>query len=175
MRYTGAMIAPTAGVEWVRLIPMAILAASVGALAVAYIAEFVFGLEPCILCLYQRVPYAVTGILAILALGLPPRSGVRAASVALCGAVFLAGAGIAVYHVGVEQHWWAGTAACAGALPAEMTVEALRAQLATRPPKPCDQVDWTLFGISFAGYNLMASLALAAFSLAAARRLMKAS
>jgi disulfide bond formation protein DsbB len=121
------------------------------------------------------VPYAATGILAILALGLPPRSGLRAASVALCGAVFLAGAGIAVYHVGVEQHWWASTAACAGALPAEMTVEALRAQLAVRPPKPCDQVDWTLFGISFAGYNLMASLALAAFSLAGARRLMGAS
>ncbi len=175
MRYTGAMTAPATGVDWPRLIPMAILAASVGALAAAYIAEFVFGLEPCILCLYQRVPYAAAGILAILALGLPPRSGVRTASVALCGAVFLAGAGVAVYHVGVEQHWWTGTAACAGALPAEMTVEALTAQLAAKPPKPCDQVDWTLFGISFAGYNLMASLALAAFSLAAAQRLMKAS
>ncbi len=175
MRYTGAMTAPSRGVDWPRLIPMAILAASVGALAVAYIAEVVFGLEPCILCLYQRVPYAATGILAILALGLPPRSGVRAASVALCGAVFVAGAGVAVYHVGVEQHWWAGTAACGSALPAEMTVEVLRAQLAAGPSKPCDQVDWTLFGISFAGYNLMASLALAAFSLAGARRLMKAS
>ena len=53
--------------------------------------------------------------------------------------------------------------------------ETLRAQLAARPPKPCDQVDWTLFGISFAGYNLMASLALAVFSLAGARRLMGAS
>ncbi len=174
MRYTGAMIAPSRGVDWPRLIPMAILAASVGALAVAYIAEFVFGLEPCILCLYQRVPYAATGILAILALGLPPQSGVRTASVALCGAVFVAGAGVAVYHVGVEQHWWAGTAACGGALPAEMTVEALRAQLAAGPSKPCDQVDWALFGISFAGYNLMASLALAAFSVAGARRLMGA-
>lgn len=174
MRYTGTMIAPTAGVEWLRHMPMAILAASVGALAVAYIAEFVFGFEPCILCLYQRVPYAATGILAVLALGLPPRSGVRAASVALCGAVFLAGAGIAAYHLGVEQHWWAGTAACSGALPAEMTVEELQAQLAAKPPKPCDQVDWTLFGISFAGYNLMASLALAGFSLAGARRLMGA-
>ena len=175
MRYTGAIIAPTAGVDWPRLIPLAILAASVGALAVAYIAEFVFGLKPCILCLYQRVPYAATGILAILALGLPPRSGVRTASVALCAAVFLAGAGIAAYHVGVEQHWWAGTAACGGALPAEMTVVDLRARLAAGPLKPCDEVDWTLFGISFTGYNLMASLALAAFSLAGARRLMKAS
>ena len=70
MRYTGAMIAPSRGVDWPRLIPLAILAASAGALAVAYIAEFVFGLEPCILCLYQRVPYAATGILAILALGM---------------------------------------------------------------------------------------------------------
>ncbi len=175
MRYTGAMIAPSRGVDWPRLIPLAILAVSVGALAVAYIAEFVFGLAPCILCLYQRVPYVAAGILAILALGLPPRSGVRSAAVALCGAVFLAGAGIAAYHVGVEQHWWASTAACGGALPAEMTVEELKAQFAAGPPKPCDEVDWTLFGISFAGYNLVASLALAAFSLAGARRLMGAS
>ncbi len=174
MRYTGAMIAPAAGVYWPRLIPLAILAASVGALAVAYIAEFVFGLEPCILCLYQRVPYVAVGILAILALGLPPQSGVRAAAVALCAAVFLAGAGIAVYHLGVEQHWWAGTAACGGVPPAEMTVADLKARLAGKPPNPCAQVDWTFFGISFAGYNLIASLALAAFSLAGARRLMRA-
>ena len=45
MRYTGTMIAPTAGVEWPRLIPMAILAARVGALAVACSAEIVCGLE----------------------------------------------------------------------------------------------------------------------------------
>ena len=49
-----------------RAVPIAILAASVGALGFAYISETVFGLEPCVLCLYQRVPYAATGIVAVL-------------------------------------------------------------------------------------------------------------
>jgi disulfide bond formation protein DsbB len=34
----------------------------------------------------------------------------------------------------------------------------------------CDQVAWSLFGISMAGYNVLISSALALFSLWAARR-----
>ncbi len=52
-----------------RYIPLAILAASVAALGAAYIAEYAFGLEPCILCLYQRLPFVATGLLALA--GLP--------------------------------------------------------------------------------------------------------
>ena len=43
--------------DWQRLVPLAILGASVSALAVAHTAEVVFSLEACNLCLYQRVPY----------------------------------------------------------------------------------------------------------------------
>jgi disulfide bond formation protein DsbB len=37
------------------------------------------------------------------------------------------------------------------------------------PVVRCDQVPWSLFGISMAGYNVVLSLALAAFAFAAAR------
>ena len=153
-----------------RLMPLAILAASLGALGTAFTAEYAFGLEPCRLCLYQRAPYAGTAILAVLMFGLPRRH--LAAVVALSAGVFLAGAGIAFHHVGVEQHWWASAAACGAAPQLPATTGELLASLSPEPP--CDEPAWTLFGVSMAGYNLVASIALAAACLAGAVRLRRA-
>lgn len=86
----------------------------------------------------------------------------------LAGLVFLAGAGIAAFHVGVEQHWWQGLASCGGNLPQARTVEELRAALLAQPVVRCDEVAWSLFGISMAGWNFLFSLGLAALSFAAA-------
>ncbi|MBY0430255.1 MAG: disulfide bond formation protein B, partial [Rhodospirillales bacterium] len=120
-----------------------ILAASLGALAFALTAQYVFGLLPCILCLYQRVPYAVVALLAAGAL-LPrtsPRS--RLALIALCGLAFLVDSGIAMYHVGVEHHWWAGTSTCsgdgAGNATLTMTPEQLLAALNKPAEVRCDE------------------------------------
>jgi disulfide bond formation protein DsbB len=169
------MIIDTARMDWPRLVPFGILAASVGALATAYTAQYAFGLEPCILCLYQRVPYALAGVLGLGALLLPngeKGEQARTWAVAASGLVFLAGAGIAFYHVGVEQHWWASVAACGGGGgEGPKTVEALRQMLAEKPPKACDDVDWTLFGLSMATYNIGASLALAAAAFWGAARI----
>ncbi len=80
------------------------------------------------------------------------------------GVAFLAGAEIAFYHVGVEQHWWRSVASCgvAASDPEPETVEELRRLLTeARTAKACDEVDWTLFGVSMATYNVAASLALA--------------
>ena len=147
--------------------PAVLLAASLGALAAAYTAQYGFGLDPCVLCLYQRVPYAVVVLLASGAMVLRHDLWRRLA-VGLSGAALLAGAGIAAYHVGVEQHWWAGTAACGGVLTDVLTVDQLRAQLAAKPPASCDRPAWTLFGVSMAGYNGVVSLALAVVAFAAA-------
>lgn len=152
-------------------IPLAILAVSVGSLAMAFAAQYLFGLDPCILCLYQRIPYAVTVVLAAAALAAPTRGRLRPGLVALCAGVFFAGAALAFYHVGVEQHWWGSFAACGGELATDLTLEDLKAQLGggNIPRKPCDRVDWELFGLSLAGYNGIASLALGVASLVGAR------
>lgn len=153
-----------------RLIPLAILAASFGALGTAYTAELAFGLDPCRLCLYQRVPYAVTAILAIGMFGLPRRY--LAAAVTLAAVVFLAGAGIAFHHVGVEQDWWASAASCGATTELPTTTEELLASLTPEPA--CDEPAWTLFGVSMAGYNLAASYVLAFACLAGAVKLRRA-
>ncbi len=160
-------------VDLTRLIPFCVFAVSVFALGNAYTAQYAFGLEPCILCLYQRVPYAVAGTLGVVAFLLPRnKTDWKGHAVALSGGVFLIGAGIAFYHVGVEQHWWASVAACgaSGGGPGDVgepqTVDQLRQMLMqAKPVKACDEVDWTLFGLSMATYNVPFSLALALASL----------
>lgn len=146
--------------------PLLLLAASAAALAAVLGLQYLGGVEPCVLCQYQRYPYilVIAASLAALALkGAVPRPWLMV----LCGAALAAGAGVAVYHVGVEQGWFAATAACTEGGRAA-TVEELRAKLLGAPVARCDEIAWSLFGLSLAGYNVVASAALAVLSLAAA-------
>ena len=143
-----------------RLTLAALLVVSLGAVGMALVGQFVFGFVPCILCLYQRVPYAVVAGLAALGVLLPLTATARRRLVAISGVVFLVGAGIAFYHVGVEEHWWGAVTGCAGTPVGQMSMEQFQAQLWT-PQKPCDQVDFRFLGLSLAGWNAIVSLALA--------------
>lgn len=153
-----------------RISALFLLAASAGSLLAAFFFQYVVGLQPCILCIWQRWPYAVVIVLTILALTAASRvPKLRAALLALCGVALLFGGGVAVFHVGVEQHWWTGTPGCGVTATAD-SIEALRAQIMAAPVVRCDQVAWSLFGISMAGYNILISLALAAVAFLSARR-----
>lgn len=147
--------------------PLALLATSLATLAAALGFQHVGGLDPCVLCIYQRWPYlAVAGICGVALL---VRRWTRPALFACTGA-FVAGLGLAGFHVGVEQGWWAGTAACGAATGGAATVEELRAAIMSAPVARCDTVAWSLFGISMAGYNFLISAALAAASMLAGLR-----
>ena len=148
--------------------PLLLLAASAGALAAALGLQYLGGVEPCVLCHYQRYPYLLVIGASLAALAL--RGAVlRPWLMVLCGAAFAAGVGVAVYHVGVEQGWFAATAACSEGGGAA-TVDELRAKLLGTPVARCDEIAWSLFGVSLAGYNVVASMVLASVSLAAAYR-----
>ena len=120
-----------------RLVPLLLFAASAAVVGAALLSQYVGGLQPCELCLYQRWPYYGVIMLTLIALALG-RSGAARAVTAIAGLAFLAGAAVAFYHVGVEQHWFAGPTACTGA--------------------------------PLAGWNLVASVVLAALSFFAWRR-----
>ena len=156
---------------WPRYLPAILVLAGAGPLAIAYYSQLVQGYDPCILCLYQRVPFAVViglGIIGFVRPALLPVAG------ALGGMTFAVGMGIAFYHVGVEQHWWASAASCGGGLPEQMSVADFQKQLTLKPEKACDEIDWTLFGISMATYNVAYSFVAAALSFIAATKLRKA-
>jgi disulfide bond formation protein DsbB len=140
----------------------AVLAASALALGAALLSQYWGGLSPCELCLLQRWPWWI----AIAVAGAAWLTGGRlklTIPAILLAAVFVCGAGIAFYHVGVEQHWFAGPSACTAGGADATSVDALRAQLLGKQPVMCDQVQWSLLGISLAGWNLLASMAMAGF------------
>ena len=126
------------------------------ALAVAAVAEFVFALAPCPFCYYQRWPY-VAVILAASFAFLAAASVLRWA-LALCAVALAIGLGLALFHVGMEQGWWQGPASCAAPPGKAATLDELRKQLLATPQVRCDEPAWSLFGISFAGFNVIASL-----------------
>lgn len=149
-----------------------LLAAAVAILGTVFAAQYLGGLQPCELCLWQRYPYAVLIGLSGLGLGLARVPGMPRSVLALIAAgaalAMVTDAGIAVFHVGVEHHWWAGLAACSGPAGTAQTVEALARQLEATPVVRCDQIAWSFAGISMAGYNVVASTVLAAFAARAA-------
>lgn len=141
------------------------MAAGAGTLAIAFTAEYGFGLEPCILCLTQRVPFYAALGLGLGALAFP---ALRWQLVVLAGVGFLVNSGIAVYHVGVEQHWWSSVTGCGGGDVTAMSFSDMKKSLGQKTLKACDEVDWTLFGISFATYNIFYSFALGVVTVYAA-------
>lgn len=147
--------------------------ASVAVLGTALASQYIGGLRPCELCYWQRYPYWATIALGVAGVALARMNARLAAGLAaLAGLVFLAGAGIAFFHVGVEQHWWAGTSACGATGGPITSLEDLRRQLEAAPIVRCDEPAWTMLGISMAGYNMLGSLALAAIALTGARRVL---
>ncbi|MDH3597214.1 MAG: disulfide bond formation protein B [Rhodospirillales bacterium] len=155
-----------------RLVPLLILLVSLGILGSAYSSEVWGGIKPCILCYYQRYACGAAGAFGLAGVLFGGNPGARRLLVALAGLAFLTGAAIAAFHVGVEQHWWRGTAEChAPAIDMTLPIEQLREQLLATDFVPCDQVSWSLFGVSLAGYNLLLSLVLGSWSLWAASRI----
>ena len=65
--------------------------------------------------------------------------------------------GIGVFHAGVEYGWWEGLTACATTGTGGSTQDVMDAIMAT-PLVRCDVPQWTLLGISLAGFNAILSL-----------------
>ena len=150
--------------------PAAILTASALILGVALASQYVGGLAPCELCLWQRWPYAAAIGLSLVALTALRRPAARRIVVAVCGLAFAAGGAVAFYHLGVEEGWFRGPAGCSAAAIDATTIEELKRQIEAAPVVRCDEVQWSLMGISLAGFNLIASAVLAAGCFLAAAR-----
>lgn len=146
-----------------RLITRLITGLSMIILGSAFASEYWGGLVPCHLCWLQRYPYMATIALGILAMILQRRNpGGKAwrACLAISGIAFGLGACIAAYHVGVEQHWWKGPESCTSTIDTAASMEQLMQTLINTPVVRCDEAQWSLFGISMAGYNFLASIGL---------------
>ena len=140
-----------------RRFPIFVLVVSAAVLGSAFVSQYWGGLAPCELCLLQRWPWTAAIVISLIAIIVASRSALRWVALLLV-MVFAVGSALALYHVGVEKHWFAGPDACTGAATAADTVEALKARILGQMPVRCDEPAWSLWGISLAGWNLLASL-----------------
>ncbi|MBI3445200.1 MAG: disulfide bond formation protein B [Magnetospirillum sp.] len=146
------------------------LAICLTSLAVALVAQYGFGLRPCNLCLIQRVPFVLGALLAAQALrpGRPAGTLLR-----LAGLLLLLNGAIAIYHVGVEQHWWA-SAVCSAAGSGSVDVADLMAEMTKPVEAQCDQPAWSFHGITMAALNIPFSAGIGLITLFLLRRLREA-
>lgn len=132
--------------------PLFLLSACLGSLALALAAQYGLGLKPCILCLIQRIPFAIAAVSALVALWRPR---LARPALALAGLVLLINGGIAVYHVGVEQKWW--LSACVPETTGPIALQDLAAQMSKPVEARCDEPAWSWNGITMAAMNIVFS------------------
>lgn len=168
-----------------RYYALAVFIISGGALSFAYYAQYAWGMEPCVLCVYQRIPYWITFLLSgarflgtrslLNVSELIPHSGVsmifsgiswvlhflKRYYLLLCTLVFMSGAGIAFYHSGVEMKFFPAPISCSGVKKIKgLSVADLEKALMARPAVRCDQVALRILGFSATQWNFLIFLGL---------------
>ena len=118
----------------------------------ALVGQYAFGLAPCEMCWWQRYPHIIAIVLAALAFfWRPVRPLVAVAALAVLVSGLIGG-----FHAGVEYGWWEGLTACT-ASPMAAGGDPLAA-IMNAPMVRCDSAQWSLAGISLAGFNAIFSL-----------------
>ncbi len=126
-------------------IPALLMAGALGS-------EYIGGLYPCEMCHWQRWPHEAAIGLAILAFFLKPPA--RTILIALAAIAIITSGGIGVFHAGVEYGWWEGLTTCSNTAQGGSLADIMRA-----PMIRCDVPQWTMWGISLAGFNALFSIA----------------
>lgn len=126
-------------------------------LAVALIGQYGFGLHPCDLCIYQRIPYAAIVFLGLVGAFLPKARRFQYAIAVVCALLFLVDAGIAGYHTGVETGIFKGPTACSSDGKVGQTLEEIRAAILNAPLVTCAQAMIYVLGLSMAAWNMIAA------------------
>lgn len=135
---------------------------SLSAIVAALLFQHVGGLEPCVLCLEQRTPYYVgVPLIFLAALGARVRSnaatGLSLLLTAIAIVVFAWGIDTGVYHAGAEWGFWAGPEECSRTTQFANNLDAYIAQLQQTAPVDCTKPAIVIFGLSLAGWNVVAS------------------
>ena len=127
------------------LLPLGLLGGALGS-------QYIGGLHPCEMCYWQRWPHGAAILLAALAFSAPASSSRSRTRTLLAAAAIAISGAIGVYHAGVEARIFEGFTTCT--TTRGMTLQ----DIINAPLVRCDQVQWSLFGISMAGWNAILSL-----------------
>ncbi|WP_293649943.1 disulfide bond formation protein B [Thiolapillus sp.] len=133
--------------------------------ALAYFQHYL-GLEPCPLCIFQRISVMVVGVIFLIALVHNPAGTGRRIYGALLSLASLAGIGIAARHLWL-QYGTHEELSCGGTLDFMLENDPLMKVVADvfRGTGDCGEIVWSLFGISIPGWTLLFLLGMLFLSL----------
>jgi disulfide bond formation protein DsbB len=152
----------------------AILFLVIAALGAGYYIQHGLGVEPCPLCIVQRLAFVAVGIAALLGLVLPARRMASMVVAAMTSLLAMAGAGVAAWHLWIKANppesfscgrpfaWMIENMPLTDVLPKLFKGEA-----------DCLQDTWTLLGLGIPHWSLLlfvVLMALADYALVQARR-----
>ena len=142
-------------------------------LMAAFMAELVYHIKPCSLCVYLRYIYWVVLVISLLLVVCPKNCWLKA----LQFLSVIAALGLSSFHVGVEQKWWQAPSVCQnhstpsgvhdkGLTPQEK-IALIRQSIQTSTLVRCDQVSWRILGVSVTIWNTLSLAGLVAYLLIA--------
>ena len=128
---------------------------SVIALVSAFFIEYVLGHQPCNLCILERIPYLLAIIIILLNFKF---SHYEKFFILLLSIIFLAGAIISLYHLGIEKGFIQESLVCdlksgSNLLSKEEILKQLQEKSVS-----CKDVTFKIFGLSLTSYNILISL-----------------
>ena len=139
-------------------IPTFFLLLSACSLGFAYFVQYALKIAPCQLCLYQRIPYAILGVVAFFDLYQGIKHGLYIYLILFAASLFLS-----LYHAGIEHGIVSETITCAATIKTEgMTLDELKTSILSAPVS-CKDVKFRIFGFSMTELNAMMSVAFTTF------------
>ena len=142
-------------------------AACAGLLAYAYYAQVVLHLEPCPLCIFQRVGVFALGIVFLIAAAHDPVGWGRRVYALLLAAAALSTIGVAVRHLYIQSLPEGSIPACGASLDFMLKVFSLSEVLVKvlSGSGECAKVTWSFLGLAMPAWVLIAALVLGAYGL----------
>ena len=132
---------------------------SVTALIIVYYLEFFQNIQPCKLCIYQRIPYFIVILLSISFLLLNNQK-LKKITFIFYILIFFFSLVMAIHHLGVEKNLWNSVTSCEAELKSFTNNNDLKEYLLNKDFVSCSQVTFKFLGISLAGYNVIVSFIL---------------
>jgi len=132
-------------------------------LGYAYFLQFHRGLEPCPLCIFQRIAIAALGLAFVLA-AIPPEAwrGMRRVAAVLVGLAAAAGIGVAARHLYIQSLPPGKVPVCGATLDYMWDVfpamDVLRKVLTGSGE--CARIDWTFLGLAMPAWVLICAVLL---------------
>jgi disulfide bond formation protein DsbB len=133
------------------LLPLALLGGAFGS-------QYFGGLYPCEMCWWQRYAHMAALVPAALAFTAPASTSRSRALISLAALAIAVSGGIGVYHAGVEAKIFQGFTTCTANVHHGASTADLLKEITHAPLFRCDEVQWSFFGISMAGWNAIISL-----------------